>query len=123
MDTVVLPDVSLWLDDEQLECETLLVLVDGSSSMMLNTFVGSTHELHSSYVADGSETVVGSHLLVAPDMAPEPSSSTLAGIDLAQPHGRRHCLLEHLALLQEALDLGVRVDVGDEALRIADRTA
>jgi hypothetical protein len=127
MNTVLLPDLSLWVDEEPLECETLLVFVDGSS-MMLNSFVPSErHELHSSYVPAGRDTVVASHLLVAPEAAPEPSTSTLADRDLAHPSDRRHCLLQHLALLRDALELrtggGVRVEVGDEALRIADRSA
>src|SRR3954454_4445718 len=124
MNTVLLPDLSLWLDQNPVDFETLLSFVDGPA-MMLNTFVPSAlHELHSSYVDTGERTVVASHLLVAPGMAPEPSTETLEALDLGQPADRRHCLLAHLATLREALELsgpdGVRLEVGEGALRAAD---
>ena len=125
MNTVLLPDLSLWLDEQAVDSETLLSVV-GARSMMLNTFVPSElYELHSSYVDAGEGTVVASHLLVAPGMAPEPSSETLQSLDLARSDDRRHCLLGHLAILREALEAGggpaVRLEVGDRALRAADR--
>ena len=124
MNTVLLPDLSLWLDENPVDFETLLSFVDGRA-MMLNTFVPSAlHELHSSYVDTGEHTVVASHLLVAPGMAPEPSTQTLDALDLGCGVDRRHCLLAHLATLREALALsgpeGVRLDVGEGALRAAD---
>jgi hypothetical protein len=127
MNTVLLPDLSLWLDGDSIEFETLLSFVDGRA-MMLNTFVPATrHELHSSYVDTGEGTVVASHLLVAPELPPEPSSETLDALDLARPDDRRHCLLAHLATLREALSLSgtdaVRLDVGDGALELADGAA
>ena len=125
MNTVLLPDLSLSLDERSLEFETLLSFVDGRA-MMLNTFVPEAlHELHSSYADTGDGVVVASHLLVVPEMAPEPSTETLDALDLSDPVGRRHCLLEHLATLREALALSgspaVRLEVGEEALRLADR--
>jgi len=124
MNTVLLSELSLWLDEQPAEFETLLSVVD-ARAMMLNTFVPSArHELHSSYVDTGEHTVFASHLLVAPDLPPEPSSSTLGDIDLKRASDRRHCLLDHLAVLREALELnacpGVRLDVGEAALRAAD---
>ena len=124
MNTVLLPDLSLSLDEQSLAFETLLSFVDGRA-MMLNTFVpDALHELHSSYADAGDGSVVASHLLVAPDMAPEPRNETLGDLDLASPAGRRHCLLEHLATLREALEQGgspgVRLEVGEAALRLAD---
>src|SRR3954447_7179744 len=124
MNSVLLPDLSLWLDEQTVDFETLLSFVDGRA-MMLNTFVPSElHELHSSYVDTGEHTVVASHLLVAPGMAPEPSTETLDALGLGDPADRRHCLLAHLATLREALELcgseGVRLDVGEGALRAAD---
>ncbi len=126
MNTLLLPDLSLWLDENPVDFETLLSFVDGRA-MMLNTFVPTAlHELHSSYVDSGEHTVVASHLLVAPGMAPEPSTETLDALDLGHPNDRRHCLLAHLAILREALELsgpeGVRLDVGEGALRAADAT-
>jgi hypothetical protein len=125
MNTVLLPDLSLWLDHETVEFETLLSFVDGRA-MMLNTFVPSElHELHSSYVDTGEHTVVASHLLVVPAMPPEPSNETLDALDLSRSDDRRHCLLGHLAILREALEESgspqVRLEVGDLALRAADR--
>jgi hypothetical protein len=125
MNSVLLPDLSLWLDEQTVDFETLLSFVDGRA-MMLNTFVPSElHELHSSYVDAGGHTVVASHLLVAPEMAPEPSSETLDDLDLGRSDDRRHCLLAHLAILRDALELsgspGVRLEVGELALRAADR--
>ena len=68
---------------------------------------------------------IASHLLVAPGMPPEPSAETLDALDLNTPGDRRHCLLEHLATLREALELSgspaVRLEVGEGALRLADR--
>jgi len=124
MNTLLLPDLSLWLDQNPVDFETLLSFVDGRA-MMLNTFVPSAlHELHSSYVDTGERTVVASHLLVAPGMAPEPSTQTLDALDLGHPDDRRHCLLGHLATLREALELSgpeaVRLDVGEGALKAAD---
>ncbi|MEA2427911.1 MAG: hypothetical protein QOF37_1539 [Thermoleophilaceae bacterium] len=124
MNTVLLADISLWLDDDPVGFETLLSFVDGRA-MMLNTFVPSElHELHSSYVDAGEHTVFASHLLVVPGMAPEPSTETLDALDLACPEDRRHCLLGHLATLREALEAGgaprVRLEVGEQALRAAD---
>ena len=124
MNTVLLPDLSLSLDEEPLEFETLLSFVDGRA-MMLNTFVpAALHELHSSYADRGDGAVVASHLLVVPGMAPEPSTETLEALDLADPVDRRHCLLAHLATLREALELSgspaVRLEVGEAALRLAD---
>src|SRR3954451_5875342 len=121
MNTVLLPDLSLWLDQNPVDFETLLSFVDGRA-MMLNTFVpADLHELHSSYVDTGEEAVVASHLMVAPGMAPEPSTETLADLALGDPDDRRHCLLAHLAILREALELSgpeaVRLDVGEGALR------
>jgi hypothetical protein len=125
MNSVLLPDLSLWLDEQTVDFETLLSFVDGRA-MMLNTFVPSElHELHSSYVDTGEHTVVASHLLVPPGMAPEPSSETLDSLDLSKSDDRRHCLLGHLAILREALEQTgvprVRLEVGDQALRAADR--
>ena len=124
MNTVLLPDLELSLDQRPVDFETLLSFVDGRA-MMLNTFVpDALHELHSSYVDTGDGAVVASHLLVPPGMAPEPSSETLDALDLACAVDRRHCLLGHLAMLREALELAgspvVRLDVGEEALRVAD---
>jgi hypothetical protein len=124
MNTVLLPDLSLWLDQDSIEFETLLSFVDGRA-MMLNTFVPEAlHELHSSYVDAGDGSVVASHLLVVPGMPPEPTSETLDALDLGCGDDRRHCLLAHLAMLREALELGggsaVRLDVGEGALRLAD---
>ena len=125
MNSVLLPDLSLWLDEQTVDFETLLSFVDGRA-MMLNTFVPSElYELHSSYVDSGEHTVVASHLLVSPGMPPEPSNETLDSLDLATSVDRRHCLLGHLAILREALELSgaprVRLEVGDQALRAADR--
>ena len=125
MNSVLLPDLSLWLDDKATEFETLLSFVDGRA-MMLNTFVPSElYELHSSYVDAGDGTVVASHILVAPYVPPEPSSETLDALDLNSPTDRRHCLLAHLAVLREALEHcgppRVRLEVGEDALRAADR--
>ena len=125
MNSVLLPDLSLWLDEQTVDFETLLSFVDGRA-MMLNTFVPSElYELHSSYVDSGEHTVVASHLLVSPGMPPEPSNETLDSLDLATSDDRRHCLLGHLAILREALELSgaprVRLEVGDQALRAADR--
>ena len=57
-------------------------------------------------------------------MAPEPSNETLDALDLNRSGDRRHCLLGHLAMLREALELsgspGVRLEVGDQALKAAD---
>src|SRR4051812_8724265 len=127
MNTVLLTELSLWLDQDPIEFETLLSFVDGRA-MMLNTFVpAALHELHSSYVDAGDQTVVASHLLVAPEMAPEPSSETLDALDLGHADDRRHCLLGHLAHLREALELSgpcaVRLEVGEGALRLADGPA
>jgi hypothetical protein len=123
MNTVLLPELSLWLDEDSVDFETLLSFVDGRA-MMLNTFVPSAlHELHSSYVDAGDGTVVASHLLVVPGLAPEPSSETLEALDLGGADDRRHCLLAHLATLREALELSgpgaVRLEVGEQALRLA----
>ena len=125
MNTLLLPDLRLTLDDEAIESETLLSFVDGRA-MMLNTFVPSElHELHSSYVDTGEQTVVASHLLVVPGMAPEPRNETLDSLDLNRSDDRRHCLLGHLAILRDALEEsgspGVRLEVGEGALRAADR--
>jgi hypothetical protein len=125
MNTLLLPDLSLWLDEHSVDFETLLSFVDGRA-MMLNTFVPSElHELHSSYVDAGGHTIVASHLLVAPGMAPAPTSETLDSLDLGRSDDRRHCLLAHLARLRDALELsgvpGVRLEVGEQALRAADR--
>lgn len=125
MNTVLLPDLSLSLDEQSLEFETLLSFVDGRA-MMLNTFVpDALHELHSSYADTGEGAVMASHLLVVPGMPPEPSTETLAALDLANPVDRRHCVLAHLATLREALELSgwpaVRLEVGEAALRLADR--
>jgi hypothetical protein len=124
MNTLLLPDLSLWLDEEPVAFETLLSFVDGRA-MMLNTFVPyALHELHSSYVDSGERTVIASHLLVAPGLPPEPSNQTLDALDLERAADRRHCLLGHLATLREALELsgycGARLEVGDGALRTAD---
>ena len=124
MNTVLLPELLLWLDEQPAELETLLSVVD-ARAMMLNTFVPSArHELHSSYVDTGEDSVIASHLLVAAELAPEPTTTTLASLDLGRPDDRRHCLLEHLAVLREALELnacpGVRLEVGEAALRLAD---
>src|SRR3954467_7386618 len=125
MHTFLLPDPALWLGQDSVEFETLLSFVDGRA-MMLNTFVPSElHELHSSYVDTGEHTVVASHLLVPPGMAPEPSSETLDSLDLSKSDDRRPFLLGHLAILREALEQTgvprVRLEVGDQALRAADR--
>jgi hypothetical protein len=124
MNSVLLPDLCLWLDESTVDFETLLSFVD-DRAMMLNTFVPTElYELHSSYVDTGEHTVVASHLLVAPGLAPEPSSETLDSLDLGRSADRRHCLLGHLAILREALEWSgvatVRLEVGDQALKAAD---
>ena len=124
MNTVLLPDLALSLDQRPVDFRTLLSFVDGRA-MMLNTFVpDALHELHSSYVDTCDGAVVASHILVSPGVAPEPTSETLEALDLAHAVDRRHCLLAHLATLREALELSgspvVRLDVGEGALRLAD---
>ena len=124
MNTVLLPDLALSLDQHPVDFETLLSFVD-RRAMMLNTFVpDALHELHSSYVDTCAGAVVASHLLVCPGMAPEPSSEPLDALDLGDAVDRRHCLLGHLAMLREALELSgsptVRLEVGEGALRLAD---
>ena len=124
MNTVLLPELSLSLDEQPLEFETLLSSVDGRA-MMLSTFVpDALHELHSSYADTGDGAVVASHLLVVPGMPPEPTSETLDALDLGDPVDRRHCLLAHLATLREALERNaspaVRLEVGEAALRLVD---
>jgi hypothetical protein len=124
MNSVLLPELSLWLDERSVDFETLLSFVD-RRAIMLNTFVPEAlHELHSSYVDSGDRTIVASHLLVAPGMAPEPSTETLDALDLKLPADRRHCLLAHLATLRDALELSgycrARLEVGERALRTAD---
>jgi hypothetical protein len=124
MNSVLLHDLWLRLDEQTVDFETLLSFVDGRA-MMLNTFVPTElYELHSSYVDTGEHTVVASHLLVTPGMPPEPSSETLDALDLTRSGDRRHCLLGHLAILREALEwcgtARVRLDVGDQALKAAD---
>ena len=125
MNTVLLPDLSIWLDGERIECETLMSVAD--QTLMLNSFVpGPGHELHSSFVDAGGGTVIASHLLVAADLPPEPSTCTLENRALARPDDRGHCLLEHLAMLRDSLDLdasAVRLEVGDQALSLASATA
>src|SRR5690242_11569041 len=121
MNSVLVQDLALRLDEQAVDFETLLSFVD-DRAMMLNTFVPTElYELHSSYVDTGEHTVVASHLLVAPGMAPEPSSETLEALDLARSADRRHCLLGHLAILREALEscgtARVRLEVGDGALK------
>ena len=123
MNTVLLPDLSISLDGQRVECETLLSVAE-PSSLMLNSFVPVPgHELHSSYVDAGDDSIVASHLLVAAGMAPEPSTRTLAGRGLGRAEDRRHCVLEHLATLRDSLDLdpgtAVQLEVGDTALRLA----
>jgi hypothetical protein len=124
MNTVLLPDLSIWLDGARIECETLMSVAD--QTLMLNSFVpGPGHELHSSFVDAGGGTVIASHLLVAAGMAPEPSTCTLEDRALARPDDRGHCLLEHLAMLRDSLDLdasAVRLEVGDQALSLAYAT-
>jgi hypothetical protein len=124
MNSVLLHDLWLRLDEQTVDFETLLSFVDGRA-MMLNTFVPTElYELHSSYVDTGEHTVVASHLLVTPGMPPEQSSETLDALDLTRSGDRRHCLLGHLAILREALEwcgtARVRLDVGDQALKAAD---
>lgn len=73
MNTVLLPELSR-LDEHSVDFETLLSFVDA-----------------------GGQTVVASHLLVAPGMPPEPSSVTLDALDLTRAEDRRHCLLHAAA--------------------------
>src|SRR3954447_4176165 len=125
MNSVLLHDLWLRLDEQTVDFETLLSFVDGRA-MMLNTFVPTElYELHSSYVDTGEHTVVASHLLVTPGMPPEPSSETLDALDLGRPDDRRHCLLGHLALKRAALERNGaprgRLEVVEQALRTADR--
>ena len=125
MNSVLVQDLALRLDEQAVDFETLLSFVD-DRAMMLNTFVPTElYELHSSYVDTGEHTVVASHLLVAPQMPPEPSSETLDALDLNSSDDRRHCLLGHLAILRDALERcgapRVRLEVGDRALRTAGR--
>ncbi|GAC1318439.1 MAG: hypothetical protein NVSMB25_07860 [Thermoleophilaceae bacterium] len=124
MNSALLPDLSMWLDEQRVTIQVLLSAVDGRS-MMLNAFVSfGEHELHSSYLDAGGETVVASHLLVVPDLPPEPSTETISDRFLMRAADRRLCLLDHLALLRDALDAGaghaVRLEVGEAALRIVD---
>ena len=127
METVLLPDLSLWIGEEPTDSDTLLVAV-GRGSMMLISFVPSSgYGLHSSYVEAGGDTVVASHLLVPAEAGPVPTSSTLADRDLHRPGDRRRCLLEHLALLRDALERNgeqvVRMEVGEEALQATSTLA
>jgi hypothetical protein len=121
VNTVLLPDLALWIDEEPTDSDTLLVVV-GRGSLMLISFVPSSgHGLHSSYVEAGGDTVVASHLLVTTGTGPVPTTSTLVDRDLHRPGDRRRCLLEHLAMLRDALERSgdrlVRMEVGEEALQ------
>ena len=69
----------------------------------------------------GGGSKMASHLLVTAGTGPVPTTSTLVDRDLHRPGDRRRCLLEHLALLRDALERSgeqvVRLEVGEEALQ------
>ena len=114
-----LDGIEVRADEWSERCQTVVEAVGGYVVAVSSVFQGRAVTVVSCYLADLAGPVAVSHLRLAPGRAPEVSQrvlESLAGVSHA-----RACLLDHAAVLRDALDdlLAEEEEVGVEVDEVA----
>jgi hypothetical protein len=126
VERIALPAAEVRIGFEHEDAETLLGYA-GAFQLTLSTTVPDRGvQLHSSYLGHpDAEQTSASHLLVVPGRRPRQWCAQHDPATMPVAHGRRHCLLDHFAILAEQLreltELHVEVDVSSDAFEQIDR--
>ena len=120
-----LPDPTVQLNGARISAYTELTYA-GAHQLTLSTALPALGvELHSSYLghADANESIAA-HLALAPEVSPHTWLETHAAAELPVSVSRRHCLYDHVLVLQQLLahegETGVSVELADDALELVD---
>jgi len=122
---LALPAADIRIADRVVPSETLFGYA-GAFQLTLSTALPDEGvQLHSSYLGhESAEHSSASHLLIAPGSRPHLWAVEHDPADLPVMYARRHCLLDHLAVLADELrrrtDAEVLVDVASQALEQID---
>lgn len=126
VERLTLPAAEVRIDGRHEETETLLAYAGAFQLTLSTTLSDRAVQLHSSYLGhpDADQTSAA-HLLLAPAGPPRQWTVGHDAATLPVAHGRRYCLLDHLAVLAEQLrevtELQVEVDVAASALDAIDQ--
>jgi hypothetical protein len=127
VERIPLPAAEIRIAGRGVSSETLFAYA-GAFQLTLSTALREEGvQLHSSYLGhEAAERSSAAHLFIAPGSWPRVWSIDHDPATLPVMHARRHCLLDHLAVLADELrertQLEVLVDVAPEALELLDRT-
>jgi hypothetical protein len=126
VERLALPAADIRIADRAVSSETLLTYA-GAFQLTLSTALPEEGvQLHSSYLGhESAERSSASHLLIAPAGRPRLWTVEHDPANLPVMHARRHCLLDHLAVLVDELRqrtrLSVRLEIPPAALDRVDR--
>ena len=122
---MALPSADIQVAGRGLPSETLFAYA-GAFQLTLSTALPDEGvQLHSSYLGhESAEHTSASHLVIAPGRRPHLWTVEHDPADLPVMYARRHCLLDHLAVLADELrqrtNAEVLVDVAAHALEQID---
>jgi hypothetical protein len=122
---LVLPSAAIRIADRAVSSETLFAYAGAFQLTVSTALPDEGIQLHSTYLGhEAAERSSASHLLIAPEGRPRLWSVEHDPANLPVMHARRHCLLDHLAVLADELrqrtQLSVRLDVPPDALEQID---
>lgn len=126
MERIRLPAAGIRIAGRRVSSETLFAYA-GAFQLTLSTALPDDGvQLHSSYLGHRSaECSNAAHLFIATGMSPHVWSVEHDPATLPVMNARRHCLLDHLAVLVDELrehrQLEVLLDVAADALELMDR--
>ena len=126
MERLSLPSAEIRIADRVVPSETLFAY-SGAFQLTLSTALPDEGvQLHSSYLGhESAEHSSAAHLLIAPGGRPRVWAVDHDPANLPVMYARRHCLLDHLAVLADELrqhtDHEVVIDVTPHALEQIDR--
>jgi hypothetical protein len=126
VERISLPAADIRIAGRRVSSETLFAYA-GAFQLTLSTALPDEGvQLHSSYLGhQAAERSSAAHLLIVPGSPPRVWSVEHDAGTLPVMNARRHCLLDHLAVLVDELrdrtELEVLVDVAPDALELVDR--
>ena len=126
MERIPLPAAEVRIAGRRVSAETLFGYA-GAFQLSLSTALPDDGvQLHSSYLGhEAAERSSAAHLLITPGLSPRVWTVDHDTGALPVMHARRHCLLDHLAVLADELrertHLEVLLDVPPNALEQLDR--
>jgi hypothetical protein len=125
VERLVLPAADIRIAGRAVSSETLFAYAGAFQLTVSTALPDEGMQLHSAYLGhEAAERSSASHLLIAPEARPCLWTVEHDPANLPVMHARRHCLLDHLAVLADELRqrtrLSVRLDVPPDALEQID---